>query len=430
MIKAYMANAFSPWDGIATLLLEINNVPDPGNEVRWDKLYATVLEKFGESNIERMASQNPHSLNAAMSLLAKSGEKVFNDTLSFARSITWDHLDVDASFNKIKEVVPRLKTVNIEDRHDVLKIVYKEVLQAIVAGGIWSREFYFSEDRANEVLLHFLLGARASYTGGGANSAGEFSPDYMKGNIVDAGVVAHEAGHKIYNTDWEGIPDIVTYAVLEKAGERDAIGEYQDAVGYAKEAKKEWSPGMELHARGRWAVSALQDAILMFEGQVDWLKVNQHMSVFAREHATDLRDSKDRDVHDGDMVVYIFKEYFKDRFAKTGVSQSSLDELKDVRELRSWARKFAVAEGVENAQSTKDDSQLGGIDLTADRINLEIRNSLGKKIDFNMDPDMLKRLENAPGFLPVIMDVKPMADLRGFLGLSKVEEPALSGVPG
>ena len=56
----------------------------------------------------------------------------------------------------------------------------------------------------------------------------------------------------------------------------------------------------------------------------------------------------------------------------------------------------------------------GGIDLSAGKSSLEINNS-GTEIKFHIDPAMLAQLRNAPGFVPVIINIKPMSDLRGFL---------------
>ena len=38
---------------------------------------------------------------------------------------------------------------------------------------------------------------------------------------------------------------------------------------------------------------------------------------------------------------------------------------------------------------------------------------------FRGDPAMLQQLQNAPVFVPVIINVQPMTDLRVFLGLKK-----------
>jgi hypothetical protein len=58
----------------------------------------------------------------------------------------------------------------------------------------------------------------------------------------------------------------------------------------------------------------------------------------------------------------------------------------------------------------------GGIDLKTAKMNLQVQNE-GAQIKFNIDPAMLQRLQNAPGFVPVIINIQPMTDLRVFLGL-------------
>jgi hypothetical protein len=61
----------------------------------------------------------------------------------------------------------------------------------------------------------------------------------------------------------------------------------------------------------------------------------------------------------------------------------------------------------------------GGIDLTPANMNLRIQNG-GAGIKFYLDPAMLQRLQNAPGFVPVIVNVQPMTDLRQFLGIQEI----------
>jgi hypothetical protein len=38
-------------------------------------------------------------------------------------------------------------------------------------------------------------------------------------------------------------------------------------------------------------------------------------------------------------------------------------------------------------------------------------------IKFHLDPAMLAQLRNAPGFVPVIISVEPLGDLRRFLSV-------------
>jgi CheY-like chemotaxis protein len=69
----------------------------------------------------------------------------------------------------------------------------------------------------------------------------------------------------------------------------------------------------------------------------------------------------------------------------------------------------------------------GGIDLTPANMNLQTLNA-GQGIKFHMDSAMLAQLQNAPGFVPVIIDIQPMLDLRAFLGVKNKEEPAIAAV--
>ncbi len=41
--------------------------------------------------------------------------------------------------------------------------------------------------------------------------------------------------------------------------------------------------------------------------------------------------------------------------------------------------------------------------------------------DFNIDPAMLKQLQNAPGLVPMHINIQPMGDLRQFLGFTDQE---------
>ena len=65
----------------------------------------------------------------------------------------------------------------------------------------------------------------------------------------------------------------------------------------------------------------------------------------------------------------------------------------------------------ENIRSTKE----GGVDFTADKIKLQVQNS-GVGIKFYLDPAQLEQLQNAPGFVPVIINIQPLKSLQEFLG--------------
>ena len=69
-------------------------------------------------------------------------------------------------------------------------------------------------------------------------------------------------------------------------------------------------------------------------------------------------------------------------------------------------------------------TRTGGIDLTPANINLQTKigpltKAFGDDsgIKFHLDPAMLQQLRNAPGFVPVIVSVEPLGDLRKFLSV-------------
>ncbi len=66
-----------------------------------------------------------------------------------------------------------------------------------------------------------------------------------------------------------------------------------------------------------------------------------------------------------------------------------------------------------------DRAMRGGIDFNSDKVEsaFSVRNS-GGEIKFHIDPAMLEQLQNAPGFMPVIINIQPMTDVRLFLGLT------------
>ena len=60
----------------------------------------------------------------------------------------------------------------------------------------------------------------------------------------------------------------------------------------------------------------------------------------------------------------------------------------------------------------------GGIDLTPANMNLQMQNN-GAGIKFHLDPAQLAQLQNAPGFVPVIINIHPLTSLSDFLGINE-----------
>ncbi len=72
------------------------------------------------------------------------------------------------------------------------------------------------------------------------------------------------------------------------------------------------------------------------------------------------------------------------------------------------------AEPARAAADLNDNARQGGIDLTSAAMNVETRNG-GGEIRFTPDPALLEVLRGSPGFVPDIMDIEPMTDLKSFL---------------
>jgi len=70
-------------------------------------------------------------------------------------------------------------------------------------------------------------------------------------------------------------------------------------------------------------------------------------------------------------------------------------------------------------------AEKGGIDLTPARMNLVTHNLLGS-IKFHLDPVMLQQLQNAKGFVPVIVRIEPLKSLPEFLNTAEklLDSPA------
>lgn len=80
--------------------------------------------------------------------------------------------------------------------------------------------------------------------------------------------------------------------------------------------------------------------------------------------------------------------------------------------------------GDESAEQSADSasSPVGGIDLSADKTQLDIR-SKGAPVEFNFDPGQLQNLK-FDGFVPVIINVTPMTNLPLFLTENSQPSPA------
>jgi len=130
----------------------------------------------------------------------------------------------------------------------------------------------------------------------------------------------------------------------------------------------------------------------------------------------------------GDLIIYWKEPYIRQKIApivylipywiapleswrkqKITVKKRNRDGLRKLKEAQSNADSAMLEGPKDHSKANK-----GGIDLTPANMNLQTNDSEG--IKFHIDPAMLKQLQNAPGFVPVIINIQPLTDLRRFLG--------------
>ncbi|MBF0490367.1 MAG: FHA domain-containing protein, partial [Candidatus Omnitrophica bacterium] len=100
------------------------------------------------------------------------------------------------------------------------------------------------------------------------------------------------------------------------------------------------------------------------------------------------------------------------------LSDLDIVELFSGRGVARSLTSFTLPDKAMNSSKVKTSmTERGGIDFNSDKMNLETRNQ-GGDIQFHLDPAQLAQLQNAPGFTPVIINIQPMTDLSGFLGLN------------
>jgi len=80
-----------------------------------------------------------------------------------------------------------------------------------------------------------------------------------------------------------------------------------------------------------------------------------------------------------------------------------------------------IMEGMKNDFAEAMSRREGGINLNSDNVNLVMRHDAGE-IEFQLRPGMAEQSQAISGFVPVIFNIRPMTDLKMFLGL-KGEEP-------
>ncbi|MBF0594961.1 MAG: hypothetical protein HQL22_08325 [Candidatus Omnitrophica bacterium] len=128
---------------------------------------------------------------------------------------------------------------------------------------------------------------------------------------------------------------------------------------------------------------------------------------------------QDRAVADRVREVQLYVER---RFKMAFIHRSEIDfTMVKADNMAAMATRTKAAEGT--ADRVGDTVQKGGIDLTRDKIGLQVRNQ-GQSVQFNFDPAMIRQLQSASGLTPIIIDIQPMTTtVPIFLGIENNNPP-------
>jgi hypothetical protein len=118
-------------------------------------------------------------------------------------------------------------------------------------------------------------------------------------------------------------------------------------------------------------------------------------------------------------AVAIF--FYRKALSFVSGDKAVLEKLQAANEIISQSQMYYVKPGelapgdngqkVDRAQALK-----GGIDLNPQQIDFKTANT-GGEIKFNIDPGLLQQLQNAPGLVPVSINITPLTNIGAFLGV-------------
>jgi hypothetical protein len=117
------------------------------------------------------------------------------------------------------------------------------------------------------------------------------------------------------------------------------------------------------------------------------------------------------------FVLQYFIDSTGKKFQTEAGAKAGIDDDAMVARIENNSRLAGIhkpTDHVSNAQR----SSTGGIDLTANKTPLVIKNA-GEGIKFHIDPAILAQLQNAPGFTPVIINIQSLPSIKVFLGLKE-----------
>ena len=91
-------------------------------------------------------------------------------------------------------------------------------------------------------------------------------------------------------------------------------------------------------------------------------------------------------------------------------------EWLNIEKQRQKNEKYTRGHGVDANFVPRTDlaQSTGGIDLTSTNKYLQTKSSNGE-IEFQLNPAMLARMKDVPGFVPQVIKIQPLKDLKSFM---------------
>ena len=213
--------------------------------------------------------------------------------------------------------------------------------------------------------------------------------------------------------------------------ERIDLQLYRDDMHKLKEGKL-FRPPQYIQATGdidkesgKWIYPRSLDVIII-EGELVFSQpdINEVMDLKIFLDETFVNRFNDRVLRDATLRSYGMEEAIwhavKMQFVLTPFVRGQIpfaDIVLQNSSQKIFMREPSVAPALsdEHANLAMMSEEKGGIDFTANKTPLEIKNT-GDGIKFRIDPAMLQQFEDTPGFIPVIINIEPVIDLRRFLG--------------
>jgi GGDEF domain-containing protein len=166
---------------------------------------------------------------------------------------------------------------------------------------------------------------------------------------------------------------------------------------------------------------------LSLQNKLDPVKLKQEFAVSTLNEIVDAVDSKGSPYKFDGWYITFSMGVVQFNEGKGNVLQDLIREADLHLAVAKGTGKDRVETGTYSAQAVQDQGKVtaadeamnvqekGGIDLTPANLNLQTKNGNGE-INFRLDPAMFERLRNAPGFVPVIINIQPVGDIWLFLG--------------